>query len=71
MSVTVGSTREGPRFDTPVKLFETLAFSAADSKSPYGVAPDGQTFYLNVIRVDPALPVVNVLTSWPSLIPGR
>lgn len=54
--------------EKPVKLFDSLAFSGGDSKSPYAAAPDGQSFVINTIRVDPSASPVRVLTSWASLL---
>lgn len=52
----------------PAKLFDSLAFSGGDSKSAYAAAPDGQSFVINTIRIDPSASPVRVLTSWASLL---
>jgi Tol biopolymer transport system component len=37
----------------------------------YAVAPDGQTFVVNVFLADPVVPPIDVVVNWTSLIDGR
>ncbi|QOY89387.1 TolB-like translocation protein [Paludibaculum fermentans] len=71
MAVRIEHLSSGTQFAKPVKLFDTLAFGAGDSKSPYAVSGDGRSFIINTLRVDPQGLTVHAVADWVGLLKTR
>lgn len=68
MAVRMEKTDGGLRIGAPVKLFDTLAFGAGDSKSPYFPGPDGRTFFINALHLERAPAPIRVISGWTGLL---
>lgn len=68
MSIAVTNLGTGLEFGSPRKLFTPPPNSAGGRRSPYAVAPDGNSFYFLISPAGSGLSHVSLLTGWASLL---